>query len=172
MNDAVQACGKGTMRTAIAIGILGLAVTSHDAVAQTSAEQAQIVRDFEQSVMDYTQRHQCVATCPAATRATAVPKIFTLPVAIVFRQVIARALAGHAGEPGIYGVHIGHRAAVLEPFAGTDLYDFPERLTGVLPTLPAPLEYRLILNDLVIRDTHADIIVAVMRDAVGWTTTR
>lgn len=160
------------MRIAIAIGILGLALTSHDAAAQTAAEQAQIVRDFEQSVMDYTQQHHCLATYPTAIHAaTPTPKIFTLPVAMAFRQVIARALVGHAGEPAIFGVGIAHRAVALEPFPGTDLYDFPERLTAALPKLPAPLEYRLIFNDLVIRDTQADIIVAVMRDAVGTMTT-
>ena len=156
------------MRTAIAIGILGLALTSHDAVAQTAAEQAQIVRDFEQSVMDYTQPHQCLATYPTAIHAaTPAPKIFTLPIAMVFRQMIARALVGHTGDSSLFGVGIAHRAVALETFPGTDLYDFPERLTNVLPALPAPLEYRLIYNDLVIRDRQADIIVAVMRDAVG-----
>lgn len=36
--------------------------------------------------------------------------------------------------------------------------------------LPAPLEYRLIGNDLVIRDGEADVIVAVLRDALGTLT--
>jgi len=160
------------MKIAIAIGILGLALTARDAAAQTAVEQAQIVRDFDQSVMEYTQRHQCLAMFPTAINAaTPAPNIFTLPVAMVFRQMIARALVGHAGDPALFGVGIAHRAAVLEPFPGTDLYEFPERLAGALPHLPAPLEYRLIFNDLVIRDMQADIIVAVLRDAVGWMTT-
>ena len=33
--------------------------------------------------------------------------------------------------------------------------------------LPAPLEYRLIGHDLVIRDKEADIIVGVLPNAVG-----
>lgn len=157
------------MRTAIAI--VGLALTTHDAAAQTAVEQAQIVRDFEQSVMDYTQRHHCLTMFPTAVNAaTTAPKIFTLPVAMVFRQMIARALVGHAGEPAMFGVGIARRAAVLEPFPGTELYDFPEWLTAALPNLPGPLEYRLIVNDLVIRDTQADIIVAVLRNAVGTMT--
>ena len=160
------------MKTAIAIGILGLALTPQRASAQTAAEQAQIVRDFEQSVIDYTQRHQCAAMFSTViSTATPPPKIFTLPVAMVFRQMIARALAGHAGEPGLFGVGIAHRAVALEPFPGADLYDFPQRLAEALPVLPAPLEYRLIFNDLVIRDTHADIVVAVLRDAVGTLST-
>jgi hypothetical protein len=157
------------MRTAIAIGILSLALTSREAAAQTAAERVRIVRDFEQSVLDYTATHHCF---PAAVNAaTPAPKIFTLPVALVFRQMINRALAGHAGEPNLFGVGIAHRATVLEPFPGTDLYDFPERLADALPALPASLEYRLIFNDLVIRDTQADIIVAVLRDGVGTITT-
>lgn len=156
------------MKIAIAIGILGLALTAANATAQTAAERAQILRDFDQSVMEYSQRHHCLALFPEAINAaTPAPKIFTLPVAMVFRQMIARALAGHPGNPAMVGVGMAHRAVVLEPFPGTDLYAFPERLTEALPALPAGLEYRLIFNDLVIRDTQADIIVAVLRDAVG-----
>jgi hypothetical protein len=156
------------MRTAIAIGILGLALTSNGASAQTAAEQAQILRDFEHSVADYAQRYPGLAMSPEAiSTATPAPKVFTLPVALVFRQLIARTLVGHVGEPGLFGVGIAHRAMPLEPFPGTDLYDFPNKLTAALPPLPSPLEYRLIFNDLVIRDTQADVIVAVLRDAVG-----
>jgi hypothetical protein len=71
------------MRTAIVIGILGLALTSEGAAAQTAVEQAQILRDFEE-----------------------------------------------------------------------------------------PLEYRLVFNDLVIRDARRDVIIAVLRDAFGAVTTR
>ena len=58
------------------------------------------------------------------------------------------------------------------PFPASELSDFPARLGEALPVLPAPLEYRLIDNDLVIRDTHADLIVAVLRDAIGTVPTR
>ena len=156
------------MRKAIVIGMLGLALTSTAVTAQTAVEQAQIIRDFEQRVADYAQRHQALPMCPAViTAATPAPKMFTLPVAMVFRQLIASALVGHAGEPNLFGVGIAHRAIPLETFPGTDLFDFPRALTTALPVLPAPLEYRLIFNDLVIRDAHADLIVAVLRDAVG-----
>jgi hypothetical protein len=33
--------------------------------------------------------------------------------------------------------------------------------------LPAPLEYRLIGRDLVVRDIQSDVIIGVLRDAVG-----
>ena len=87
----------------------------------------------------------------ATTAATPAPKVFTLPVAMVFRQLIGNALAAPDGV-AIGGVTTTHRAMVLQPIPATDLYDFPKRLSEVLPLLPAPLEYRLVDNDLVIRD--------------------
>ena len=90
---------------------------------------------------------------------------------MVFRQLIARAIAAPAGV-AISGVIPAHRATVLQPFPATELSDFPNILSEVLPLLPAPLEYRLIDNDLVIRDADADVIIAVLRDALGVTTTR
>jgi hypothetical protein len=138
------------MRKAIALGMLGLMLFSTKAVAQTAAEQAQILRDFDHSVVLYVQRYQCLTMFPEAINAAIpAPKIFTLPVAMVFRQLIARAVAGHA------------------------LDDFPRQLAATLPPLPAPLEYRVVHNDLLIRDSHADLAVAVLRDAVGsFTRTR
>lgn len=65
-----------------------------------------------------------------------------------------------------------HRAVVLQPFPTTELYDFPKILRDVLPLLPVPLAYRLIDNDLVIRDANGDVIIAVLRDALGVTTVR
>jgi hypothetical protein len=41
-----------------------------------------------------------------------------------------------------------------------------------LPPLPAPLEYRLIGNHLVIRDAEGDVIVAVLKSALGVIATR
>lgn len=160
------------MRNAIAIGLLGLALVSNQAAAQTAGEQAQILRDFEQSVGNYVARHQCVAMFPQAINgATPAPKVFTLPVAMVFRQLIARTVSTPTG-PAIGGVATIHRAAVLQPFPTQELADFPDTLSAVLPLLPAPLEYRLIDNDLVIRDASADVIIAVLRDALGTRTTR
>jgi hypothetical protein len=159
------------MRNAIAIGMLGLALLSNGAAAQTATEQAQILRDFEQRVDDYA-RHQCLTLFPEAiTAATPAPKIFTLPVAMVFRQLISRAIAAPAGV-AVRGVNAPHRAAILQPFPASELADFPKTLSEVLPQLPAPLEYRLIDNDLVIRDANADVIIAVLRGGLGTTTTR
>ena len=154
------------MKKAIAIGMLGLALFARAAVGQTAMEQAQILRDFQRNLVDYTQQ-QCFALFPEATAAaTPAPKVFTLPVAMVFRQLIAHAIATSDG-PMIGGVGTTHRAMVLQPFPTNELADFPRVLSDALPLLPAPLEYRLIGNDLVIRDADRDLIVAVLRDAVG-----
>ena len=160
------------MRTAIAIGVLGLALFAGRAAAQTADEQARILREFQDSVVDYTQRHKCLAMFPEALNATTpAPKVFTLPVAMVFRQLIAKAIAAPTVITAS-GVTTTHRATVLEPFPATELADFPKVLSDVLPALPARLEYRLIDNDLVIRDANADLIIAVLRDALAATTTR
>ena len=159
------------MKIAIAIGILGLALGAPGAAAQTAGEQARILRDFERRVDDYA-RHQSLTLFPeAVTAATPAPKIFTLPVAMVFRQRIARAVAPPDGV-AMRRVGATDHAVLLQPFPATQLSDFPTALSQALPPLPAPLEYRLIGNDLVIRDANGDLIIAVLSDALGVTTTR
>jgi hypothetical protein len=162
--------GKDAMTKAIAIGMLGLALAANTAAAQTAVEQAQILRDFQRSVVDYTERDECLLFPEVTSAGAPAPRIFTLPVAMVFRQLIAQVLT--APDGAAIGAPATHRATAMLPFPATELYDFPNRLDEVLPLLPAPLEYRLIDHDLVIRDTEADLIVAVLRDAVGTATTR
>lgn len=155
------------MRT-IAIGVLALALSTGMASAQTAGEQAQIIRDFEQSVVDFTQRHRCLDMLPEALNAaTPAPKIFTLPVAMVFRQLIARALAERDGVAAINGGGAFVHMSALERFPSNQLHAFPRVLTDALPPLPSSLEYRLIGHDLVVRDKEADVIAGVLRDAVG-----
>lgn len=137
------------MRTAIAIGMIGLVLVSSRAAAQTAVERAQILRDFQQSVVDYTRQHKCLAMFPEAVNAASpAPKVFTLPVAVVFRQLIAEAATAH---------HSG---------------DVAKAVTDALPALPATLQYRLIETDLEIRDTEGGVVVAVLKDAFGAITVR
>ena len=78
------------MRT-IAIGLLGIVLAQGNAAAQTVQEPTQIIRVFQDYVADYSGRHHCLDLCHAAmTASTPAPRIFTLPVATVFRQLIAR----------------------------------------------------------------------------------
>jgi hypothetical protein len=158
------------MTKTIAIAMLGLALAANQAAAQTAVEQAQILREFQRSVVDYTVRDTCLPFPGAVSAAAPGSRIFTLPVGMVFRQLIAQALT--APDGAAIGAPATHRAVAMVPFPATELYDFPERLDNALPVLPAPLEYRLIDHDLVIRDTAADVIVAVLRDAISTPTTR
>ena len=80
--------------------------------------------------------------------------------------------ADRAGRRGDRRPGDASRRRDAAPFPANELYDFPNVLDEVLPLLPAPLEYRLIDHDLVIRDVEADVIVAVLRDAIGTDTTR
>ena len=49
---------------------------------------------------------------------------------------------------------------------GKSLPSVPSNLLMNLPTLPHELEYRIIGNNLILRDTGADIIVDFMLNAV------
>jgi len=145
------------MRT-IATCVLGLFLIHGTAAAQTIQEQDRILRAFEANV----------ATVAAEAP---VPAVFTLPVAAVFRQVIARTLEGQAQVPHLAAagaeLPLDHHPAVLEPFPAAELHEFPALLARALPPLPRRLEYRLIGNDLVLRDAAGNVIVAVLREAVG-----
>jgi hypothetical protein len=166
-----RALHEGVMRRAIVIGILGLGLISNRAAAQTAVEQAQILRDFEANVATYAEHHKCLDLFPEAVNPTTpAPKIFTLPVAMVFRQLIGHAISGDESGAAIGGVGTMHQTQVLRPLPPTALYDFPKVLSETLPGLPAPLEYRLIDNDLVIRDAEADLVIAVLRDATATAT--
>lgn len=152
----------------IAIGLLGIVLVHGGAAAQTIEEEAQVLRDFEHQVASYTLQQTCLDPAHAAVATPA--RIFTLPVAMVFRQLIAKALdeqgAATAGGGGGSAGSL-HPPAVREPFPADELFEFPPVLARALPALPGPLEYRLIGNDLVLRNAQSDIVVGVLRDAVG-----
>jgi hypothetical protein len=156
------------MNTTIAIGLLGVVMIAGVSEAQSTAEQAGILREFDRNVVEYARRYQCLDLCPAAVNAatTSAPNIFTLPVAMVVRQRIAHAL-GRDGATAIGGVGARHRVVAMQPLPARELTDFPAVLHEALPALPAPIEYRLIGNDLILRDASSNLVVDVLRDALG-----
>ena len=155
----------------IAIGVFGLLLVSGVAAAQTPAEREHILSGFQQNVTDYTARHTCLEQFPEAENAVPVTlRIFTPPVAMVFRQLVAGALAT-VNPTAMGGVGVpAHHARAMEPFPSTELTELPPVIANVLPPLPAGLEYRLVDNDLVLRDISTDVIVDVVRNALGVTT--
>lgn len=153
--------------------LLALAVGTVEAAAQTIAEQRAIMARFIEAIDQYAAKTECVDG-----------HYFTLPVAMVFRQVIARTgSAGSAGSVGSVGSagSVGSgvpamdapgprqavRVEVCQPLPLGDSRVPPAVMTTALPTLPAELEYRLVGNDLVIRDVRRNLVVAVLREAIG-----
>jgi hypothetical protein len=159
---------RSTVMRSIAAGAIGLLLTTGVAAAQTPAERDAILRGFQQRAAEYSTQHQCLDMFPEALSASApAPQLFTPPVAMVFRQLIAQALATVDTATAMRGSGMpGHRAHVLDPLPA-DATGFPPVLAKVLPALPAGLDYRLVDNDLVVRDQSADVVVAVLRNAVG-----
>lgn len=142
----------------LAIGVLGILLIHGSAAAQTTQEQDRILRTFQENVTTLDAAH------PG-------PALFTLPVATVFRQVIARTLEEQTHVSHITSVGsdlpLNHHPAILEPIPAAELHEFPAVLAQALPPLPRRLEYRMIGHDLVLRDAGGNVIVAVLRDAVG-----
>lgn len=129
------------MRKTIAIGLLGLALASREAAAQTAVERAHILRDFQESVVDYTHRHERLVMFPEASIAgMPARQLFTLPVAMVFRQIIAETVM----------VHHAATASIV---------------SDALPALPATLRYRLNGGDLEVCNTEDGDVVAVLKEA-------
>ena len=132
-----------------------------------------MIRDFYWSIADYNEHRLCLDPAHAAAARPA-PRIFTLPVAMVFRQMIAKALEESGGAVAAMSAPetwSARHPQVLDSFPATELREFPEMLARALPGLPDFLEYRLIGRDLVLRDLEADLIIAVLRDAIGGIST-
>lgn len=135
------------MSKAIVIGMIGFALVANRAAAQTAVERAHILRDFQQSVVDYTLQHEHLVMFPEVTAAASpAPKLFTLPVAMVFRQVIAETVMT---RPAV------DDTAIAES----------------LPPLPASLHYRFNGNDLELRNRE-DGVVDVLRSAFSTAMTK
>ncbi len=157
------------MRTILSIAGLCLVIAAGNAFAQTPAEQRAILRDFERAVAAYVDQFElveCSAVRPAPNQAV----IFTMPVSMVFRQLIATAL-GHPHSPTMSGPHRPPQPPPgnYESFSFAGSRAVPPIVAEALPDLPRRLEYRLVNRDLVLRDIECNLAVAVLRDAIGFT---
>ena len=150
----------------IAIGMLAVVLPIASASAQTPGERTLILADFQQRLADYSRQHECLDPGHAA----GTPRIVTPAAATVLRQLIATVPEGHAPTTVIRAAGTSSpsrtRVTAGEPFPTAALRPFPPGLTNVLPALPPRFEYRLIGEDLVLRDRSTDLIVAVLSDAL------
>jgi hypothetical protein len=159
------------MRTTLSVAALCVAIVAGNASAQTAAEQRAILRDFERAVAAYVDNLaalECADVRPLPNQ----PVIFTLPVSMVFRQLIATAF-GHSDS-----ATMSAPKRLPEPLPQVyDAFSFeassalPPSVAAVLPVLPLRLEYRFVRFDLVLRDVDCNLVVAVLRDAIRHTTT-
>lgn len=132
------------------------------AQAQTVIEQRAIARDFERRVWTSAEHFDC-----SPDRAAKPDVIFTLPVAMVFRQLIHSVFDQQRmpmmSAPGrASGAHLEVCAAF--PLADSSL--LLEDVAAVLPVLPPTLEYRLLGNDLIVRDIARNVVVGILRNAI------
>src|SRR5512146_1147960 len=117
-----------------------------------------------------TQRQHRLGEAIRDARAEAKPgDIFTPPIAGVFRQLIARDLAGRRPVDR-------HAFVVEQPDVTVRVNDFypttvplasvPPRLLQALPTLPDGLEYRFVGHTLILRDVDPNLVVDVLPRAI------
>lgn len=109
-----------------------------------------------------------------AARATAKQgDIFTAEIRHKFRRLLAPELKGEDGRDAKAILKDDAPAPGSIPFAvnakypeGAPLPTVPANLLLNLPTIPAPLEYRIIGKHLVLLDTKADLIVDYIPNAI------
>ncbi len=100
-------------------------------------------------------------------------EIFTPEIAAIFRRLMypevkgpegaetKKAMKEDAPKPGTVPIKVN--AAYPE---GAPLPSVPPNLLASLPKLPEDLEFRVIGNNLILRDVHANIIVDYMPNAI------
>jgi hypothetical protein len=166
-------------RSCIAAGIAALIAGSVTVAARQSPEDGLAV--FERRVAAYVEIHRRVAaTLPrngdaaalAAALRAARPRagagdVFVPAAAWTIRAQVLNAVARNAADSDILQRaaaerRSGIRAIVNERFPGNAGRMLPPFMLGVLPPLPAELEYRLAGGDLVLLDVDADLVVDVL----------
>lgn len=112
--------------------------------------------------------HEALVDARPNARAGAV---FTPAVANVLSRALERAIAynGYAPAEVLAAIDIGQRRPKLEindRFPG--VYDFLvwPAFRAVLPQLPEELQYRFVGRDLILVDTHADLVVDILSNAL------
>jgi hypothetical protein len=99
--------------------------------------------------------------------------IFTPAIRPVFRTLLAPELKGEEGREAKAALKDDAPAPGKVPFKvnakypdGQPLPTVPANILLTLPTLPAPLEYRIVGQHLLLLDTSADLIVDYMLNAI------
>jgi len=99
--------------------------------------------------------------------------MFTPAVATVVTRALERSIADHGYTVAevLAAINVGYLPGMPDPEvngrfpAERDIQVWPA-LLAVLPPLPAELQYRFVNRDLVLVDTHADLVVDILKDAL------
>jgi hypothetical protein len=116
-------------------------------------------------------RQELAAAIKAARPDAQQGDIFTPEAALYFRGAIALALAGHNVEAllqDLYGEQPALGATHLrvhDAYPGWATHEVPVALLRQLPQLPEEIEYRVFDHDLVLWDSHANLVIDVLPDA-------
>jgi hypothetical protein len=133
--------------------------------AQTAAEQRAITRDFERRVSTAIEGFDCASGQLGSI------ETFTLPISMVFRQLIATGF-GLPYAPTMSAPRrvVPGRLNVCDPFPLDSSSALPEAVGAALPPLPASLEYRFVGHDLVLREVTRNVVFAVLPEAIHYST--
>jgi hypothetical protein len=124
--------------------------------------------------------YEAVIAMAGAMRATRsdvkVGDIFTPEVAVEFRRALQEAITARGYDPAallaaIAGANAedercGDAALLVNQSWGCGYAMTPPFVLDVLPTLPRELQYRFVGRDMVLLDTHAELIVDILRHAL------
>jgi hypothetical protein len=97
--------------------------------------------------------------------------IFTPPVAMLFRGLIAEALEARNIEALLadlnreHTVVLGIHPVINEPYPAGVTHEVPVVLLQWLPDLPPELQYRVVDHDLVVWDSYANLVIDYLPEA-------
>jgi hypothetical protein len=142
-------------------------MTIHDEVERGSGAETQTT-----SAADMDARREHLRDGIRQRRADAKPgDIFSPSVATAFRQLLNPEVRGDNAS----GTRSSIREGAPKEFSLKPNADYPDdasfatlppNVLAVLPALPDHLEYRMVDNNLILRDVHANIVVDYMFDVM------
>jgi hypothetical protein len=142
----------------------------HDRLARGNAEPRETADPAKLNAASAT----LAARIQAARKDAKQGDIFTPAIRPVFRALLAPELKGEEGREAKAALKDDAPAPGKVPFTvnakypdGQPLPTVPANLLLTLPQLPAPLEYRIVGQHLLLLDTSADLIVDYMLNAIS-----